>query len=107
MKIRVIVNPSAAAGTAGKKIPELHRLLEQQSLCPEVVQTARSGHATELARQAVLDGVDVIAAMGGTGLLAKSLKLFVDARGLPTSGPALALIPAGTGGDFKRSARVE
>jgi YegS/Rv2252/BmrU family lipid kinase len=103
MKIRVIVNPSAAAGTAGKKIPELHRLLEQHSLDTEILHTTSPGHATELARQAAASGVDVIAAMGGDGTFSEVSQAYIDARGLPTTGPALALIPAGTGGDFKRS----
>lgn len=103
MKIRVIVNPSAAAGTAGKKIPELHRLLEQRSLQPEVIPTTHVGHATELARQAVNDAVDVIAVMGGDGTFSEVAQVFLGRDGVPTNGPALALIPAGTGGDLKRS----
>lgn len=103
MKIRVIVNPSAAAGTAGKKIPELRRLLEQHSLAPDIVQTTHLGHATELARRAMNDAVDVIAVMGGDGTFSEVAQAFIGDDGLPTNGPALALIPAGTGGDLKRS----
>lgn len=103
MKIRVIVNPSAAAGTAGKKIPELHRLLERHSVSTDIVRTTHAGHATQLARQAFRDGVDVVAVMGGDGTFSEVAQAYLDDRGAPTTGPALALVPAGTGGDFKRS----
>jgi diacylglycerol kinase family enzyme len=52
MKIRVIVNPSAAAGAAGKKIPLLRRLFEERGVEALVQTTAYPGEATLLALDA-------------------------------------------------------
>lgn len=56
-----------------------------------------------LARKARGDGVDVIAVVGGDGTLNEVGQAFIDAEGRPVEGPAIALVPAGTGGDFRRT----
>jgi diacylglycerol kinase (ATP) len=53
--------------------------------------TRRAGDTTELARQAVLDGVDVVLAAGGDGTLCEAV------NGLVGSRTALGVLPVGTG----------
>lgn len=102
MKIRVIVNPSAGAGSAGKKIPELQRLFEARGVAAEILTTSRPGDATSLARDAADSGVEVLGVMGGDGTFNEVIQASLSGD-LAAFGPSLALIPAGTGGDFKRS----
>jgi diacylglycerol kinase (ATP) len=104
MKIRVIVNPSAAAGAAGKKIPLLRRLFEERGVEALVQTTAYPGEATLLALDAAQSGVDVLGVMGGDGTFNEVAQACLSsATGGAAFGPSLSLIPAGTGGDFKRS----
>jgi diacylglycerol kinase family enzyme len=63
----------------------------------EMVETTRPGHATEAARQAAQDGVDVVAALGGDGTVNEV------ANGLAGTNSALAIVPAGLANVFARS----
>jgi diacylglycerol kinase (ATP) len=103
MKIRVIVNPKAGAGAAQRKIPQVVRALRAASVTHDVAETRAPGDATELARRARTDGVDVIAVIGGDGTLNEVAQAYLDGNGEVVPGPALGLIPAGTGGDFRRA----
>ena len=102
-RVRVILNPRAAHGRALARLPEVEAALKRDGLEHEIVLTQRPGHATELAKAARADGVDVLAAMGGDGTLNEVVQAFLGRDGEPAKGPDLALIPAGTGGDFKRT----
>lgn len=56
-------------------------------------------------REAARDGVDVVAIVGGDGTINEASRAFIDANGNILDGrlPDLALIPAGTGGDLRKS----
>ncbi len=103
-RVRVILNPRAASGRALGRVGELEGALRASGLVHEIVLTQKPGHATELARAALADGVDVVAAMGGDGTLNEVIQAFVSPEGKAVEPRAdLALIPCGTGGDFKRT----
>lgn len=101
MAVRVIVNPKA--GRARHQIEKLLKRLAKRNVRFELCETARPGHASELARLAREDGVEVLAVAGGDGTLNEVAQAYVDASGAALSGPALAVIPAGTGGDFRKT----
>lgn len=101
--VRVILNPAAGGGLAMRKVGEIGEVLRRYELKHEIVLTRASGHATELARAARTDGVDVVAIVGGDGTLNEVAQAYVDAEGAPIAGPDLALVPCGTGGDFKKT----
>jgi diacylglycerol kinase (ATP) len=103
MKVRVLVNPKAGGGAAARKLGAIERALEAAGVSHDVAETEAPGDATRLTRAARDDGVDCIAVVGGDGTINEVSQGYLDADGGPLSGPDLALIPAGTGGDFRRT----
>ncbi len=101
--VRVILNPAAASGLAMRKLGEIGDVMRRYELRHEIVMTRARGHAAELAHAARADGVDVIAVVGGDGTLNEVVQAYVSADGVAIAGPDLALIPCGTGGDFKKT----
>jgi diacylglycerol kinase family enzyme len=63
----------------------------------ELVETKNRGHATEMARQAVEDGVDLVVALGGDGTVNEV------ANGLVGSDVPIAVLPGGMANVFARS----
>ncbi len=59
-------------------------------MSPRVLATDAAGHATELAREAVKDGADLVLVLGGDGTINEA------ANGLACSGVPLGVLPAGT-----------
>jgi len=102
MKIRIIVNPRAGAGAAARSARLVSSRLRAAGTQHDVEETTAPGEATRLARQARSDGVDVIAVVGGDGTLNEVAQAYLDDRGGPLAGPSIAVVPAGTGGDFSR-----
>ncbi|TMC49753.1 MAG: diacylglycerol kinase family lipid kinase [Chloroflexi bacterium] len=104
----VIVNPASAGGRTGRRWPEVHRCLEGAGVAAEVRVTTAPGQATELARAALGEGCDRVVAAGGDGTLNEVLNGFFDAAtGEPVApGARLGMLPSGTGGDFRRTARI-
>jgi len=102
-RVRVILNPSAASGAALHKVGIIGDTLRRFDLAHEIVLTRARGHAKELALAAAADGVDVIAVVGGDGTLNEVAQAYVGEDGEAVAGPDLAIIPCGTGGDFKKT----
>jgi diacylglycerol kinase (ATP) len=96
MKILVIANPRSRAGTTGERLPQIERALRRQGLAYELVCTQQPGHATEIAKRA--RGFDVIGVVGGDGTLNEVAQAYLD-----NPGPDIALIPSGSGGDFRKT----
>jgi len=103
MKLRVISNPSAGSGSAARRLPALKQLLNARGIQAEFVETHAPGDATRLVHEARADGVECLAVMGGDGTLNEVSQGYLDAQGQPLAGPDLALIPSGTGGDFRKT----
>jgi YegS/Rv2252/BmrU family lipid kinase len=102
-RVRVILNPAAGGGVAMRNVAAIGETLRRYELRHEIVLTKAPGHAADLARSARTDGVDVVAVVGGDGSLNEVAQAYVGSDGEPIPGPDLALIPCGTGGDFKKT----
>jgi len=103
MKLQLIVNPRAGSGRAAQRLPQIERALAAHGIEYEKSLTQRPGDATRLAREAASRGVDTIAVVGGDGTINEVAQSYLGDDGSPIAGPSLGLIPAGTGGDFRKS----
>lgn len=95
-RILYIVNP--ISGTQRKQgFEQLAASLTDCSLYEaEFVRTEYAGHATELTKQAVADGVDVVVAVGGDGTVNEVASALVHSR------TALGIVPCGSGNGLAR-----
>ncbi len=99
----LIVNPAAAAGSAGRRWPAIAELVRSASLDFDAVLTTRPGDATEIARRAVRESRPLVVAVGGDGTLNEVVNgLFEGAQAIATSS-TLGLLQIGTGGDTRRT----
>lgn len=103
MKTVAIVNPMASNGRAGELWPAMELTLRAHFSALEVRMTQHSGHAKSLTRAALEQGAEQILVVGGDGSTNEVLCGFVDEEGHNRFPEAvLAVIAAGTGGDFQR-----
>jgi YegS/Rv2252/BmrU family lipid kinase len=91
----LIVNPHAGGGRALRLLPGVEAALRAQGRPFRVAETTSMQHARELAREAC-DGGEIVAAMGGDGIVGAIAGELRDGRGL------LAVLPGGRGNDFAR-----
>jgi diacylglycerol kinase (ATP) len=103
----VVMNPASAGGRTLRRWPATMRALRAAGVTFEVHHTAGRGDATHAVRSARERGTRTIVAVGGDGTLNEVINGFFDAGGAPIGGDAtLALLPSGTGGDFRRAVGI-
>ena len=95
MKLLLVVNPTASSVTARRRVAVEDILAAGHEL--SVVVTERRDHATELARRAAREGVDVVVVLGGDGTINEA------ANGLAGSSTALGALPGGSTSVFART----
>jgi YegS/Rv2252/BmrU family lipid kinase len=95
----LIVNPHAGAGRALRLLPGVEAELRAQGRVFRVERTTSIVHARELTREAIGRG-EIVAAMGGDGIIGAVAGELRDGRGL------LAVFPGGRGNDFARKLEV-
>jgi len=95
-----IVNP--ISGTSGKRtiVNQIDKYIDKNKFSYRVVYTEYKGHATDIAKQAVLDNVDIVCAIGGDGTVNEV------ASAITHSNTALAIIPCGSGNGLARHLRI-
>jgi YegS/Rv2252/BmrU family lipid kinase len=101
--ITIIANPAAGGGSARKKIPLLQRLVAERGLDAELLVTERRGHGIDLARQAALNGSEIVVSAGGDGTLNEVINGLMLARLDSDLRPALGVLCIGRGNDFAGS----
>ncbi|MCW2585029.1 MAG: Diacylglycerol kinase [Frankiales bacterium] len=100
MRALLVVNPKATTTSARARDVLAHALASEVKL--DVVETTHRDHATELARQAAVDGLDVVVALGGDGTVNEVVNGILHAGPQPGL-PALAVVPAGSTNVFARA----
>ncbi len=101
VRTRIIVNPTAGSGKAARSADIL-----AQRTAADLQQTSRSGDTIRLARQACAEGVETLVIVGGDGTFSEAVE-GVMTRPPESLCPSLALLPAGTGGDYRRSFELD
>src|SRR5882672_2003358 len=102
----LVVNPKSQGGRLGKRWAELAETIGR-AFPFEPVMTAGPGDATRLAREALRGGAERVVAIGGDGTVNEVVNGFFDDGGAPIKPDAsFALIPFGTGGDFRRTMNI-
>lgn len=95
-KILFLINPKSGVQSK-KRVPELiEKYIDREKYLPSIEYTQYAGHACELTRKAVADGVDVVVAVGGDGTINEV------GRSLMHSSTAMGVIPCGSGNGFAR-----
>jgi YegS/Rv2252/BmrU family lipid kinase len=99
----VVVNPHSQGGRLGKRWPEIAEKLGRAFPFDDAM-TKGPGDATKLTRDALRAGAERIVAIGGDGTVNEVVNGFFDDAGAAIAPDAsFALIPFGTGGDFRRT----
>ena len=96
MRAIFVLNP--ISGVVNKSgLPKLiDQYIDHEKFDYEIRYTERAGHATEIAKEAVSAGIDVVVAVGGDGTVNEV------GRGLIHSKTAMAIIPCGSGNGLAR-----
>src|SRR5262249_38147211 len=103
----LIVNPRSGGGKTGKIFDALRVPLERALGAVDVVFTERARHAVEFARDAAVDGRELVVAVGGDGTIHEVVNGLMQARDAGKKAAKLGIIGQGTGGDFRRTLGIE
>jgi YegS/Rv2252/BmrU family lipid kinase len=99
----LIVNPQSQGGRLGKQWKDLADTIGRAFPFEEAI-TQAPGDATRLTREALRGGAERVVAIGGDGTINEVANGFFDDAGVAIAPEAsLAVLPFGTGGDFRRT----
>lgn len=102
-KTKLILNPIADMGRAWRVANDLRPIVAEYGHA-DWSGTVYPGHAVELARQAALDGYEMVIAIGGDGTVHEVVNGLMQA---PTGKrPTLGVVPVGSGNDFAHSIKI-
>ncbi len=96
-KTKLILNPIADMGRAWKVANDLRPIVAEYGAA-DWSGTVYPGHATELARQAALQGYDLVVALGGDGTVHEVVNGLMQVPAAQR--PLLGVVPVGSGNDF-------
>ena len=108
---QVIVNPQAGSRSVGRQWPQINRQLQKAGLSFEYELTRGSGHALDIASQAIRDGYNYLIAVGGDGTvnevangILRSVNPLSIILGIVSAGTAHAFtFSLGVTGDYRNS----
>ena len=101
-RVRLIVNPSSGKGRALELLPAVAGTLRDGGLELSIQLSRDFAEARAMAEQAVADGIDVLAVLGGDGMMHLGVNTVAAAHRAGDRRTTLGLIPAGTGNDLCR-----
>jgi diacylglycerol kinase (ATP) len=96
-KTKIILNPNADLGRAWRAAADIRPIVEEFGGA-DWAGTVYPTHATELARQAALDGYELVIAAGGDGTVHEVINGLMQVPAKQR--PRLGVIPMGSGNDF-------
>ena len=101
-RICLVVNPTAGKGRASGPLPEVAGILRDAGHRVELMLSRDVHEAQAMASTAVASEADVLAVMGGDGMMHLGLNTVAAEHRAGRTGMALGLVPAGTGNDLSR-----
>lgn len=99
MSIVAILNPKSANGKAAATWAKVRAHLPDSV---RTIETMGPGHAIDLTADAIRAGAGTIVAVGGDGTINEVVNGFFDGDRAITAETKLAIVPHGTGSDFRR-----
>lgn len=100
-RYKIIVNPISGRGSGERAVPEIEERLRDCGLDFDVARTGKPWHAAELAQQAVVEGYDVVVAVGGDGTSNEVLNgLMLAKQADEARQVCMGIIGVGRGNDF-------
>ncbi len=106
LKTRVIVNPESNRGRTRKRWGEIREGLRHFVREFKYDFTEKPLHATDLARQAIKDGTELVIGVGGDGTMNEIANGFYEDRRMINPEATLGLVPSGTGCDLIKSLSI-
>src|SRR5258708_39493585 len=101
-----IVNPASGGGKTARDWAAIESGLPATGLRYETAFTTRPMEAVDIAKNAVRRSRPVVVAVGGDGTLNEVVNgFFHNGAPIPTTS-RMAMVPLGTGGDFRRTLRI-
>ncbi len=101
MRALLVVNPKATT-TSERSRDVLVRALRSE-VDITVAYTRRRGHGAMLARNAAIDGVDLVITLGGDGTVNEAVNGLMETGEKADDRPALAVVPGGSTNVFARA----
>ncbi len=101
-----VVNPCSGSGKGKLDWPHIEALLQKAGIHCRVEFTECRNHATELTLDAIRRGWRRILAVGGDGTANEVVNGIFSQTQIPTTDITLAMIPVGTGNDWRRTVGI-
>jgi diacylglycerol kinase family enzyme len=101
--VYIICNPVAGGGKAARKWEKCHAELKANNIPFDFITTQYPGHATEIARGLLSEGIRRIAVFGGDGTFNEVIQALFQDSSIPSTEPVLIYLGAGSSCDFERA----
>lgn len=99
---RVILNPTSGSGRGQRMAERIIVGLERRGIDADIVATTAPREASRLGLEAARSRVDLVIAAGGDGTVHEVANGLLTALSQGVDGPALGVLPVGTGNDFAK-----
>ena len=106
-RVRLVVNPSSGKGRALEMLPAVAGALRDGGLELTILLSRDFAEARAMTEQAVADGIDVLAVMGGDGMMHLGVNACATAQLAGDRRTTLGMIPAGKGNDLCRGVGLD
>ncbi len=106
LKTKVIVNPASNRGRTRKRWGEIRDGLKHFLREFKFEFTEKPLDATDLAREAIKDGAELVIGVGGDGTMNEIANGFYEGHRIINPEAALGVVPSGTGCDLVRSLNI-
>jgi diacylglycerol kinase (ATP) len=105
--LTLVVNPTAGKGRAQEMLPQVCGAFRDAGLETQILLSRDFSEAESMVVEAVESGVEILAVMGGDGMMHLGLNTVGRRHQLTDRRTTLGLIPAGTGNDLCRGVGLD